>query len=232
MPAHDTLLDDLFAGRHAGLRAEFDGWLRGSRRLAAFADVYRGKIRAKLRHAADADGLRDVRAELETAALLLSDERFAVEYEKYAAAKQRGPDLTVTFRTHTPFNVEVRRLRAAESDADPEARAARLVYVLVDKVRQMPPSIVNLLWLSGDGPAAEDDLSAAATTLRQLAERKADDFFTRRGYESAADFQRAYARLSGVVWRGVAQLPVVWLNPSARHKAPPEIITAIRRLSI
>ena len=232
MPTPDTLLDDLFGGRHAALRAEFDGWLRGSRRLVAFADVYRGKIRAKLRHAADADGLRDVRAELETAALLLSDERFAVEYEKYAAAKQRGPDLTVTFRTHTPFNVEVRRLRAAESDADPEARAARLVYVLVDKVRQMPPSIVNLLWLSGDGPAAEDDLSAAATTLRQLAERKADDFFTHRGYESAADFQRAYARLSGVVWRGMGQPPVVWLNPLARHKAPPEIITAIRRLSI
>jgi hypothetical protein len=232
MPTPDTLLDDLFGGRHAALRAEFDGWLRGSRRLVAFADVYRGKIRAKLRHAADADGLRDVRAELETAALLLSDERFAVEYEKYAAAKQRGPDLTVTFRTHTPFNVEVRRLRAAESDADPEARAARLVYVLVDKVRQMPPSIVNLLWLSGDGPAAEDDLSAAATTLRQLAERKADDFFTRRGYESAADFQRAYARLSGVVWRGMGQPPVVWLTPLARHKAPPEIITAIRRLSI
>ena len=231
MSVLDELADDIFGGRHAGLRAEFDGWLRGSRRFAAFADVYRGKIRAKLRHAADADGLRDVRAELEVAALLLGDERFAVEYEKYAAAKQRGPDFTVTFKTHTPVNVEVRRLRASEADADPEARAARLVYVLVDKVRQMPPSIVNLLWLSGDGPAAESDLLAAVTTLRQLAERKAEDFFTRRGYESATDFQRAYARLSGVVWRGT-EPPVVWLNPLARHKAPPEIVTAIRRLSI
>jgi len=231
MPTHDTLLDDLFGGRHAALRAEFDGWLRGSRRLAAFANLYRGKIRAKLRHAADVEGLRDVRAELEAAVLLLSDERFAVEYEKYAAAKQRGPDLTVTFRTHTLFNVEVRRLRAIEADDDPEARVARLVYVLCDKVRQMPPSIVNLLWLSSDGPAAEDDLSAAATALRQLAERKADDFFTRRGYESASDFQRAYVRLSGVIWRWTGE-PVVWLNPLARHKAPPEIITAIRRLSI
>ncbi len=231
MPAHDPLLDEIFGSQHVALRAEFDGWLRGSRRFAAFADVYRGKIRAKLRHAADADGLRDVRAELEVAALLLGDERFAVEYEKYAAAKQRGPDFTVTFKTHTPFNVEVRRLRAAEADADPEARAVRLGYVLVDKARQMPPSIVNLLWLSGDGPAAESDLSAATTALRQLAERKADDFFTRRGYESAADFQRAYARLSGVVWRGTGE-PVVWLNAPARHKAPPEIVNAIRRLSI
>lgn len=231
MSTHDTLLDDLFGGRQVALRAEFDGWLRGSRRFAAFADVYRGKIRAKVRHAADADGLRDVRAELEAAALLLGDERFAVEYEKYAAAKQRGPDLTVTFKTHTSFNVEVRRLRALEAGGDPEARAARLVYVLVDKVRQMPPSIINLLWLSGDAPAAEDDLSAAATTLRQLAERKTDDFFTRRGYESATDFQRYYGRLSGVVWRWPGE-PVVWLNPLARHKAPPELVTAIRRLSI
>ena len=231
MPALDPLLDDLFAGRHGALRAEFDGWLRGSRRFAAFAETYRGKIRAKLRHAQDADGLRDVRAELEVAALLLGEERFAIEYEKYAAAKQRGPDFTVTFKTHTPFNVEVRRLRAAETDADPEARAARLVYVLVDKVKQMPPSFVNLLWLSAEGQIAEADVPAAATTLRQLAERKADDFFTRRGYESASDFQRAYVRLSGVIWRWTGE-PVVWLNPLARHKAPPEIITAIRRLSI
>lgn len=231
MPTPDTLLDDLFGGRHAALRAEFDGWLRGSRRFAAFADVYRGKIRAKVRHAADADGLRDVRAELEAAALLLGDERFAVEYEKYAAAKQRGPDLTVTFKTHTSFNVEVRRLRALEAGGDPEARAARLVYVLVDKVRQMPPSIVNLLWLSGDGPAAEDDLSAAATTLRQLAERKDDAFFARRGFDGAADFLAHYHRLSGVILRRAGGI-ALWLNPTARHTPRPDIVTAIERLSI
>ena len=230
MSTLDNLLDEIFDGRPAALRGEFAGWARGSRRFAAFAGEYRSKIRAKLRHAGDDDSRRDLHAELETAALLLRDERFSVEYEKYAAAKQRGPDFTVTFKTHTPFNVEVRRLRAVV-DEDNAARTARLVYVLGDKVRQMPPSIVNLLWLSSDGPAAEDDLSAAATALRQLAERKADDFFTRRGYESASDFQRAYVRLSGVIWRWTGE-PVVWLNPLARHKAPPEIITAIRRLSI
>ena len=143
----------------------------------------------------------------------------------------RDSDFTVTFKTHTPFNVEVRRLRAAETDADPEARAARLVYVLVDKVKQMPPSFVNLLWRSAEGQIAEAAVPAAATTLRQLAERKADDFFTRRGYESAADFLRAYGRLSGVVWRWTGQ-PAVWLNPITRHKAPPELVAAIRRLSI
>ena len=173
---------------------------------------------------------RDLRAELETAALLLRDERFTVQYEKYAAAKQRGPDLTVTFKTHTPFNVEVRRLRAVEGKDD-EARATRLVYVLCDKVQQMPPSIANLLWLSADGTIVVDDVNAATTALRQLADRKADDFFARRGYEGAADFLAHYHRLSGVVLRppgGIA----LWQNPIARHKLRPDIATAIERLSI
>ena len=230
MSTLDTLLDELFDSRRTALRAEFDGWARGSRRFAAFADAYRGKIRAKLRNARDEAGLMDLRAELEAAALLLRDERFTLEYEKYSAAKQRGPDFTVTFKTHTPFNVEVRRLRVMEAGGDAEARAIRLVYVLCDKVKQMPPSIINLLWLSADNPPDEADLSAATTTLRQLAERKADDFFARRGFDDAADFLAQYRRLSGVVLRGAGH-NIVWLNPLARHKAPPEIATPITRLS-
>ena len=230
MPTPNDLLDDIFDGRHPGLRAEFEGWARGSRRFAAFAQEYRGKIRAKLRHATEEDGRRDLRAELETAALLLRDERFSVEYEKYAAAKQRGPDFTVTFKTHTPFNVEVRRLRAV-ADEDDAARAARLVYVLVDKVRQMPPSIVNLLWLSADGALAVGEVNAAAMAVRQRAEGKDDDFFARRGFVGAADFLARYQRLSGVVLRPPGDL-ALWLNPIARHKLRPDIATAIGRLSI
>ena len=230
MSALDVLLDEIFDSRPAALRAEFGGWARESRRFATFAGDYRAKIRAKLRHAGDDDSRRDLRAELETAALLLRDERFTVQYEKYAAAKQRGPDLTVTFKTHTPFNVEVRRLRAVEGKDD-EARATRLIYVLCDKVQQMPPSIANLLWLSADGTIVVDDVNAAATALRQLADRKADDFFARRSYEGAADFLAHYHRLSGVVLRppgGIA----LWQNPIARHKLRPDIATAIERLSI
>ena len=230
MPTLDDLLNDLFDARPAALRAEFDGWTRGSRRFAAFAGYYRAKIRAKLRQAGDEDGLRDLRAELETAALLLRDERFTVEYEKYAAAKQRGPDFTVTFKTHTPFNVEVRRLRAVAAEDD-EARAIRLGYVLCDKVKQMPPSIANLLWLSADGALAVADLDAAAAALRQLAERKDDAFFARRGFVGAADFLAYFRRLSGVVVRQSGG-NAVWLNPTARHKLLPEIATAIGRLSI
>lgn len=232
MTALDDLLDYIFDGQKPALYPEFEGWVRGSRRFNAFATSYRSKIRAKLKNVRDEGGMEDLRAELETAALLLREERFTLEYEKYAASKQRGPDFTVTFKTHTPFNVEVRRIRSVElDDGDAEARIGKLMAVLGDKVGQMPPSIVNLLWLIAEGRVSEADLTRAATTLRQLTERKAEEFFTRRGFESAADFLKQYRRLSGIVLRQSGE-NVLWLNSLARHKAPPEIVTAIQRLAI
>jgi hypothetical protein len=226
MSALDEMLDDIFDGRTPALSAEFAGWARDSRRFQAFAHVYRAKIRAKLRNARDESSVLDLRAELATAALLLREERFTLEYETYAAAKRRGPDFTVTFRTHTPFNVEVRRLRGAELAAGDDIR---LMTVLCDKVGQMPPSIVNLLWLVVERPIGEAELTEATAALRRMAERKEEAFFVRRGFESAADFLRQYPRLSGVVVCQVAS-SVVWLNPVARHKTPPEIAGALQRL--
>jgi len=231
MSARDDLLNHIFDGQTPPLRVEFDGWLRDSRRFRAFATSYRDKIRAKLKHARDESSRKDVRAELETAALLLHEDRFALEYEKYAAAKQRGPDFTVTFKTHTPFNVEVRRLRAVELEGDEaDARLAKLMAVLCDKVGQMPPSIVNLLWLVAERDLSEADVTTAFNTLRQLAERKVEVFFTQRGFESAAAFLRQYQHLSGIVVHQADAL-TVWLNPLARHKTPPDIVTAIQRLA-
>ncbi|MFN8375719.1 MAG: hypothetical protein U0694_22965, partial [Anaerolineae bacterium] len=192
MPPLDELLDYLFDGKRPALYPEFEGWVRESRRFKAFAIAYRGKIRTKLKNVRDEHGMKDVRAELLSAALLLREERFTLEYEKYAASKQRGPDFSVTFKTHTPFNVEVRRIRSLElddGDSD-EARQLKLMAVLCDKVGQMPPGIVNLLWLTGERALAEAELSQAANTLRLRAEHKAEDFFTRRGFDSAADFLR------------------------------------------
>jgi hypothetical protein len=230
MTTLDDLLDDIFDRKKTALRREFEGWVRNSRRFRAFATTYRGKIRSKLKKAGDDAMMKDLRAELETAALLLREERFTLEHETYAASRQRGPDFTVTYRTHTPFNVEVRRLRSVEvEEQDSEARTGKLMAVLCDKVGQMPPSIVNLLWPIAEREVSEDDVSHAAVTLRGLAERKIEDYFTRRDFESAADFLRQYQRLSGIVLRQPGG-NVVWLNPLARHKAPPEIVAAIRRL--
>src|SRR5258708_25736452 len=229
MTALDDLLDYLFDSKKPALYPEFEAWLRGSRRFKAFAVSYRDKIRTKLRNVRDEGGLKDLRAELETAALLLHDERFTLEYEKYAASKQRGPDFTVTFKTHTPFNVEVRHIRSVELDDDSEARTVKLMAVLCDKVGQMPPSIVNLLWLFTEREIYEADLIRAVMTLRQLAECKAEDFFTRRGFESAAHFLKQYRQLSGIVLHQSGK-NVLWLNSLARHKALPEIVTPIQVL--
>jgi hypothetical protein len=227
----DDLLAFIFDGARPVFYTEFEGWVRASRRFRTFAESNRGKIRAKLKSARDEGGMLDVRAELQTAALLLAEERFTLQYEAYAAARQRGPDFTVTFKTHTPFNVEVRRLRVAELRAgDQAARSGKLMAVLCDKVGQMPPSIVNLLWLAADGEIADTDLPGAAAELRQLAERKAEDFFTRRGFANAAEFLRQYGRLSGIVVRQGGE-NVIWLNALARHKTPPDVVTAIERLA-
>jgi hypothetical protein len=230
MPDLDDLLDYIFDGEKSALYPEFEGWMRESRRFRVFAEEYRSKIRAKLRNARDEDGLTDLRAELETAALLLREKRFTLEYEKYAASRQRGPDFTVTFRTHTPFNVEVRRIRSVElDDADAEVYTGKLMAVLCDKVGQMPPSVVNLLWLTAEHEITEAVLTDAVMALRGLAERKAEDFFTRRGFKSAANFLRQYGQLSGIVLRQPGE-NLLWLNAIARHKTPPQLVTAIRRL--
>ncbi len=235
MGAADELLDYLFDGgfrdgKESPLRADFARWLQISRRFRPFATTYRDKIRAKLRLVRDEGAMKDLAAELETAALLLRDERFAVEYETYVASKHRGPDFAVAYRTNTPFNVEVRRIRGvALEDQDGDARVGRLMGAMCSKVGQMPPGMVNLLWLVGEREIPEDDLARATSTLRQLAETKVEDYFTRRGFESAADFRRQFQRLSGIVLRNPSGLKV-WPNPLARHRVPPEIVLAIERL--
>lgn len=221
MSALDDLLDEIFDGEQTDLRAEFAAWARESRRFKAFATTYR----AKLKNARGSDRLKDARAEWETAARLLTAEPFTLEYEKYAATRQRGPDFTVTFKTHTPFNVEVRRVEVDADDA--EARLAKLMGVLRDKVGQMPPGIINVLWLVGD--LTDDDAARAALTLRGLAERKVEDYFTRRGFENAAAFLKQYQQLSGIVLRRADALSL-WLNPLARRKIPPDLAATLRKL--
>jgi hypothetical protein len=225
----DDLLAYCFASGQPTFYAEFAEWLRGSRRFRAFVESNRGKIRAKLKSARDEAGLLDVRAELAAAMTLLREDHFTLVYEAYAAAKQRGPDFTVTFKTHTRFNVEVRRMRDIETGSVDDARLRKLAAVLSDKVGQMPPSSINLLWLAVEGEVAEAELAAAAAALRQRAERKDEEYFTRRGFADAAVFLKQYQQLSGVIlWQTGA--PALWLNPLARHKISPELAAAIRRL--
>lgn len=230
MKTHDELITYIFAQeKSSDLAREFEGWL-SQRRFKAFAEQYKDKIRRKYRLSENDASVKDLRFELETAALLLREAKFTLEYEKYAALKQRGPDFTVTFKTHTPFNVEVRRIRNAELDeGDAEAHIIKLMAVLCDKVGQMPPGAVNLLWMSTERPLPESDLINATTELRQRAERKVEEYFTRRGFKSASEFIRQYQKLSGIVLRQEGG-SIIWMNSLARHKATNEMMTAIRKL--
>ncbi len=231
MNSLDDLLLSIFDNQKPAFYPEFEGWVRDSRRYRQFATTHSTKIRAKLKNVRDEHSIKDLRAELQTAALLLREDRFTLEYERYTALKQRGPDFTVTFRTHTPFNVEVRRIRSTEFDVDSEARISKLMAVLCDKAGQMPPSIINILWLTAEHELLETDVSQATSTLRQLAERKNEEFFTRRGFKNAVDFMRQYQHLSGIVLCQPSG-NIIWLNSLARHKVPSDIVNTIRRLEM
>jgi hypothetical protein len=211
---------NIFEGNKTTFYPEFEGWVRGSRRFREFALRYHSKIRAKLKSARDDAGLKDIRAELETAWLLLHEERFTLDYERYTALKQRGPDFTVTFKTHTPLNIEVRRMRSIELEAQAnDGRFGKLMAVVCDKV----------LWLTADRALSEDDLTRTMTALRLRAEQKTEDYFARQGFKNATDFLRQYRHLSGIVLRQAGG-QVIWLNALAKHKTPPEVVTAIQRL--
>ena len=251
MPAGD-LVPYIFTNTRLPLAVQFAGWVQDSPRFRAFAETYRDKIRKKVRTITDAEGYRDLQAELATAYFLVGERRFLVEYEKYGAGKQRGPDFSVTFKTHIRFDVEVTRLRGLRGDqsqgqgqgagAGAASEVGKLVNTLCAKLAQLPPSMINLLVLavddgtySGDDPstgpgqALASGLRSAVTLLQERAERKDDEFFARRGFLGARDFLRHYSRLSAIRLVGPDAPPVLWLQPQARHPLPPDLATLLRR---
>lgn len=119
-------------------------WLATSARFRSYATTYRDKIRKKLRSATDPEALRDVRAELAAAHLLLTDRRMELAYEAYGSGVA-GPDLTVTFRGSRTCNVEVTRLRRTPD-------ATGVAGSLLAKLRQLPPSLPNVLLLAPTPP--------------------------------------------------------------------------------
>jgi hypothetical protein len=199
-------------GPGAALAPELAGWLAGSSRFAAFVETHRSKIRKKLRTAADAASVQDVRAELAFARLVLADRRFEIAFEAYG--RRGGPDFTLVYRSGPSFNVEITRLRRPP---DPEAVA----NVVLGKLRQLPPGIPNLLVIAVEAEAADDlEVGAAIRRLRARADRKDDAFFAFRGIDGTRLFWDRFLRLGGVVaWCESASgdlRATAWLNGSAR----------------
>ena len=149
MTTLDALLDSIFEGNPTTLYADFAAWAQESRRFRAFATEHRTKIRAKLRHAHGEGGMQDLRAEIETAALLLREKRFTLEYENAAAKGRAGLHRDV----QDAYAVQRRGAAHPGTNWTPRTptHKGKLMAVLCDKVGQMPPGNINLLWLAADG---------------------------------------------------------------------------------
>ncbi len=202
---------------------ELAGWLSGSARFRMFAEAHHDKIRKKFRTATDSETLRDVRAELLVAHRLLADPRFDVAFEAYGSGRL-GPDFTVSFRGTRAFNLEVtrpRRLPGPTSDGAP----------ILAKLRQLPPSVPNIVLLAIDGDTPEAlDIAAIVRTLRSRADSQNDEFFAKRGLDGRRGFYERFLRLSGVVvWCEAAAGDArasLWVNRSARIALPERAIRA------
>jgi hypothetical protein len=222
-PAVERLALELVDRDRVGhLADELIAWLAGSTRFRAFAQAHRDKIRKKLRSAPDAEGRRDVRAELLAARLLLADRRFEVAFEPYGSGRL-GPDFGVTFRGTQTFNLEVTRIRRTPDAAFGER--------LLAKLRQLPPSAPNALLVAIEGASADVlDVAAVARALRSRADLKQEVFFTRRGLDGSRGFYERYLRLGAViVWcEGAAAeaRAALWINGSARIAVPVRVAQA------
>jgi hypothetical protein len=210
------------------LAEELLKWLQASAPFRAFAEAHRDKIRKKIRTAADADALRDVRAELRVAQVLLSDPRVELAFEAYGSGKG-GPDFTVTYRGSGTFNLEVTRLRRV-----PGTTATTYGAPLLAKLRQLPPSVPNAVLVAIEGDtAAAFDVAAATHALRSRADASDDTFFARRGFEGTRGFYERYLRLGAVlVWaEGAAgdARAALWTNGSARIALPERAVRACLR---
>jgi hypothetical protein len=209
----------LFDHRSHSLLSSVSDWLAASPRFAAFAETYKDKIRKKIRRLKGDEAALDLRAELETAYLLLAEKRFEVSFEPYAVEKGRGPDFAVTWRTTLTFNVEVTRLRSTSGDLE-----GKLLDVVCEKFGQMLPGMINVLVVEGSGLDAALDVGSVMQRLKLSAEKRDPSLYARQGFRSPADFFKGYERLSGLLLRpGEGGASILWNNPQARHDLPAKV---------
>jgi hypothetical protein len=226
MPASD-LVTYIFANTRSALAMQFAQWVQSSPRFRTFAETYRDKIRKKVRGIAEVEGYGDLQAELATAYFLVPERRFMVEYEKYGVGKQKGSDFSVTYKTHTRFDVEVTRLRRGQPGSSSEP--GKLANTLCAKLDQFSAGMINVLVMAvEDEDYSEEDLVGGLRMLQERAESKDDEFFTRRGFLGARDFSRHYGRLSAIRLVVPGEPAVLRLLPGAKHPVPRDLATILR----
>ena len=134
---NEQLIRYIVEDREHVVSASLTYWLENSPKFSGFLYKYRSKVRSKIRQAKTDEDLEDVRFELEIPYLLLLDDRFVVEYEKYGIGSKRAPDFFVSFEQSMEFNVEVKRIRQGASGD----RFDSWVKQLVERIRKVPSSL-------------------------------------------------------------------------------------------
>lgn len=201
-------------------------WLSTSRRFTTFASEAKSKIRKKLRTAEDAESLRDVALELQTAYLLLQERAFTLEYEPKIPEQLRSPDFAVNFTTHSTFMLEVTRLRGEGLE--------RLAHAACAKLGQLAPRRSNVLLIGVPAPVPTPDaLRALMQGLQARVEGGDEVLFKHFGFRDRGDFFSRYRRLSEVLvcssQRGVGENLTVWVNPQAKNQLSGRVRTALYR---
>jgi hypothetical protein len=224
----DALVQHVAQRCRPSLQSELGRWLEDRPRFRDFVSSNQDKVRKKLSSADDEESRLDVRAELLVAYLLLADRRFEVAFEAYGS-HQRGPDLTVTYRSNLRFNLEVTRLRTtSETDS-----VARLANVITGKLRQLPADLPNALVITTHGLAVDEHaLAAAPRLLKAHSDTRDDAFFVRRGLKDARDFYARYLYLSAIVVLDeapAATVSALWLNNEARRPLSKEVLSGLTR---
>jgi hypothetical protein len=196
----------------AALARELVGWVDRSAGMRRFVGANAPKIRRKLREARDDETARDLRTELLAAALLLADRRIELAYEAAGAARG-GPDFAVTFRGGTAFNVEVTRRRGP-------ADTATVADAVLAKLRQLPPSVPNVLVVALERPIDTRAVNEAMVALRARVDARDPVVLARAGAREPRAFYDRYLRLAAVIAWSEAGTPgervAAWPNPSAR----------------
>lgn len=254
LAALQQLLAYLFDERPHDLATPVEYWLTSSKSFASFAQTYQQKIRKKVRTAQDAEEIHNLYCELRTAYLLLQERKFAVEYEPYTKQFGRSPDFGVTYRTNTPFHVEVTRLRASslveqlagqatDGDQDSEDTAAiirryegrRLADTVCGKLGQLLSNTPNILWVWVQSPVMlELEVDHLLLGMKRRAEQRDMEMLARYGFRNPADFIHHYQRLSVMlIQNSYAQAgasPLAWHNKDARYPLPAKVRTTLHSL--
>ena len=104
--------------KNESLARNLQFWFETCSVFKNFIILNKEKVRKKITGGKTDEDLKDIQSELLIPYLLLLDNRFEVEYEKYGMGKTRAPDFFVTFEKSASFNVEVKKIRKTPLDVE------------------------------------------------------------------------------------------------------------------